>query len=48
MINASKGDVQKHSIASFGEHTIGFPSVLNEVFTNTGTPVIALNALSNA
>ena len=36
---ASSGDVQKHSIASRGEHTIGSPLVLNEVLTNTGTPV---------
>ena len=41
MINASKGDVQKHSIASRGLQTIGFPSVLKDVLTSTGTPVIA-------
>src|SRR5437588_501108 len=39
MTSASSGDVQKHSIASRGEHTIGSPRVLNEVLTSTGTPV---------
>jgi hypothetical protein len=45
MINASKGEVQKHSIASRGLHTIGSPRVLKDVFTKTGTPVICLNSL---
>src|SRR6266516_1877255 len=43
--NASSGDVQKHSTASRGVHTIGSPRVLNEVFTNTGTPVRSWKAL---
>jgi len=39
MINASKGELQKHSIASRGVHTMGLPNVLNEVLMSTGTPV---------
>lgn len=39
MINASNGELQKHSMASRGVHTIGFPKVLNEVLMSTGTPV---------
>ena len=34
-----EGEVQKHSTASRGVQTIGSPRVLNEVLTNTGTPV---------
>jgi len=48
MTRASSGEVQKHSIASRGEQTIGSPRVLNEVFTRTGTPVRAWNALSRS
>src|SRR5258708_5106053 len=44
MTSASKGDVQKHSIASLGVHTIGSLLVLKEVFTSTGTPVSFLNS----
>ena len=42
--SASRGEVQKHSTASRGEQTIGSPRVLNEVLTNTGTPVCRSNA----
>jgi hypothetical protein len=46
--NASRGEVQKHSTASRGVQTIGSPRVLNDVFTSTGTPVRAANALSKS
>jgi hypothetical protein len=45
---ASKGEDQKHSIASRGVQTIGLPRVLNEVFINTGTPVFFLNACNKS
>ena len=48
MTSASSGDVQKHSTASRGVHTIGSPRVLNDVLTSTGTPVRAANASSSA
>src|SRR6185295_8366754 len=44
MTSASRGEVQKHSIASRGLQTIGSLRVLNEVLTSTGTPVICWNA----
>src|SRR3712207_4156745 len=35
--NASRSEVQNDPIASRGVQTIGSPSVLHDVFTNTGT-----------
>src|SRR5690606_10782405 len=46
MTSASRGEVQKHSTASRGEHTTGSPRVLNDVFTSTGTPVRRSKAAS--
>jgi|GEM_PF-5894228 len=48
MISESNGEDQKHSSAWRGVHTIGFPSVLKDVFTKTGTPVNSLNAFSKS
>lgn len=47
MTKASKGEVQKHSMASLGVHTMGSPLVLKEVFTKTGTPVNSLNSFKS-